>query len=651
MKFSAIPMLQNLIQTLKDKAVCVNRSTFALVYDVTFSGLSILFALLLRVGLDINKYHSYYIAKHMIVFSVVCAGTYWWTRLDKVVWRYVSTRELWVIVRSVTVAVIIYGFLWSLLSSHQALPRSTAIIAWFLTIGFLGGARFAYRMICDFQDARLYPKESVDTKRVLLVGINDHTEKFIRATLNNPTNPFDIVGIVEEGTSRIGRQIHGIDIRGTVNNLAKVLQYLQERNLSPDILVVGDLQGGGAALRQVFDECQSYQLPVKRLPKLVDWAAERMSPASLNPVALEDLLKRPQVSLEREGVQELIRGRKVLVTGAGGSIGSELVRQICEFNPSQIVLLDHSEYALYRIHQEVEQEFSNIPNIMILANVADRARIQSLFSDVKPDLVFHAAALKHVPIVEENPIEAVITNVIGTKCIAEACLDNQVKAMVAISTDKAVNPSCIMGATKRLAERYCQSLDAAQSENAAVTRFMTVRFGNVLGSTGSVIPLFQSQIEKGGPVTITDPKMQRYFMTIAEAVELVLQAATLGIDSQQQRGQIYVLDMGEPLYVEEVARHLIRLAGLRPDHDIRLEYVGCRAGEKLFEELFYSTEKKQETSCALLHVARSMIQRQDLTGAIDELEKHARKHQQRRTMHLLQAMVPEYSSPILQDVG
>ena len=651
MKQFATQLVQTMAGVLKRKAESVNRSTFALVYDVTTSGLSILLALLLRVGLDINKYDPYYIAKHMVVFSIICAGTYWWTRLDRVVWRYVSTRELWSIVRAVTVAVVLYGFLWFLLSSHQALPRSVAIIAWFLTIGFLGGARFAYRMLCDFQEARSYPKTSVEFKKILLVGINDQTEKFIRATLNNASNPFEIVGIVEEGSSRIGRQIHGVDVRGTIANLANVLDHLLERSLAPDIVVVSDLQGGGAALRQIFEACELYDLPVKRLPKLVDWAAERISPASLNSVALEDLLKRPQVSLEREGVQELIQGHKVLITGAGGSIGSELVRQICSFTPSQIVLLDNSEYALYKIHQEVEQEFPKIANRMVLADVADYQRIQTLFLELKPDLVFHAAALKHVPIVEENPVEAVITNVIGTKCVAEACLANHVQALVVISTDKAINPSSIMGATKRLAERYCQSLDCGQGEGAETTRIMTVRFGNVLGSTGSVIPLFQSQIEKGGPITITDSKMQRYFMTIAEAVELVLQSATLGMGAQTPRGQIYVLDMGEPLYVEQVARHLIRLAGLRPDHDIRLEYTGCRAGEKLLEELYYSTEEKQETSCSLINVARSTAQKQDLSKALDELEKYARKHQSRQTMHLLQAMVPEYSSIILQEVG
>lgn len=636
---------------IKSKNESFNRSAFAFIYDVTLSGFSILFALLLRVGLDINKYNPYYIFKHMVVFGAICAATYWWTRLDKVVWRYVSIRELWVIVRSVSIAIVLYGFLWFLLSSHQALPRSVAVIAWFLTIGFLGGARFLYRMLHDFQESHSRAKGVVDTKRILLIGLDDQTEKFIRASLSSSVEVFEIMGIVEEGTSRIGRQIHGVDIRGTISNLPKVLEHLGGRNLMPDIVVVGELQGGGAALRQVFENCETHQLPVRRLPKLSDWAAAQISPAALNPIALEDLLKRPQISLEREGVQALIRGSKVLVTGAGGSIGSELVRQICSFSPSKIVLLDHSEYALYCIHQEVEQAFPKTSNTMVLADVADNSRIQALFSETKPDLVFHAAALKHVPIVEENPVEAVITNVIGTKCVAEACLENNIKAMVMISTDKAINPSNIMGATKRLAERYCQSLDREQKQGSPQTRFITVRFGNVLGSTGSVVPLFQSQIEKGGPITITDPQMQRYFMTIGEAVELVLQAATLGVSQKGQGGQIYVLDMGEPLYVEEVARHLIRLAGLRPDHDIKLDYVGSRAGEKLFEELFYPTEEKQETACALIHIAQSSVPDQDLTKALEELEKHARKHHHRQTMHLLQAMVPEYASIDLQDVG
>ncbi len=647
--FDFLTDLQKPLQSWVQK---LNRAAVAFCVDVMLAASSILIGLLLRVGGDIVKYKGAYIAKHMIVFGLVCASVFWLTRLHKVVWRYVSVRELQAVVQSVSIAVVIYAGLWFLLSAHQALPRSLLVLSWVLSIVFIGGVRFAYRLFCDFRERQ--PSSSVEAeqrKKLLLVGVNDQSEKFIRASQNMPDSPFEIIGLVDEGTSRIGRQVHGIDVRGTISSLKEVLSHLEERKLSPEMIVISELHGGGAVVRQVFADCEAAQIPVRRLPNLSDWATQQISPASLNPVALEDLLQRPQVSLERDSVLNLIAGQKVLVTGAGGSIGSELVRQICAFKPQQIVLLDNSEYALYNIHQEISENFPEMPCEMVLADVADGPRIKSVMQRVRPHLVFHAAALKHVPIVEMNPIEAIITNAIGTQLVAEACSDNQVQAMVMISTDKAITPSCVMGATKRLAEKYCQSLDCSEKQDNQSTRFITVRFGNVLGSTGSVIPLFQRQIQQGGPVTITDPKMRRYFMTIAEAVELVLQAGTLGIKSESHRGQIYVLDMGEPLYVEEVARHLIRLAGLLPDQDIKIKYVGTRPGEKLEEELFYAHEKKIATSCDLINIAYSSNQHGDISNMLKELEIAARRHDYNKTMHLLQVLVPEYASPLLQKVG
>ena len=315
----------------------------------------------------------------------------------------------------------------------------------------------------------------------------------------------------------------------------------------------------------------------------------------------------------------LIEGRRVLVTGAGGSIGSELVRQICDFGPSELVLLDHSEANLYAIDLETAGRKPDVRRHAVLADVRDRGRLDRMLAKFRPHLVFHAAALKHVPMVEANIFEGVMTNVVGTVNVADACVKAMVGAMVLISTDKAVNPASVMGATKRIAERYCQALDIRRG-NGDGTRCVTVRFGNVLGSTGSVVPLFQQQLAAGGPLTLTDPEMKRYFMTVREAVQLVLQASALGSRDHEQEGKILVLDMGEPVRIVDLARQMIRLAGLRPDVDVKIEIIGPRPGEKLAEEMFHGGEPLVPTEIkGILAAAPRAADAGELARAVDEL--------------------------------
>jgi FlaA1/EpsC-like NDP-sugar epimerase len=309
----------------------------------------------------------------------------------------------------------------------------------------------------------------------------------------------------------------------------------------------------------------------------------------VRPIAIEDLLGRPQMPLDRDAMRAMVAGRRVAVTGAGGSIGSELVRQVAGFAPAELVLIEQSEFNLYTIEAEVRAAHAGLPCPAVLADVRDRRRIARLFETCRPEVVFHAAALKHVPLVELNPFEGVATNVGGTVNVADAAVAAGAGAVVVISTDKAINPTSVMGASKRIAERYCQALDL-RGAAAGGTRFVTVRFGNVLGSTGSVVPLFQRQIAAGGPVTVTHPEMRRYFMTTREAVELVLQAAALGLGDGAFGGKVFVLDMGEPVRILDLARQMIRLSGLRPDADIEIAFIGLRPGEKLFEELFHAGE-------------------------------------------------------------
>lgn len=365
--------------------------------------------------------------------------------------------------------------------------------------------------------------------------------------------------------------------------------------------------------------------------------------SEIRPIEVEDLLGRPQRVLDRSGLERMVAGRRVLVTGAGGTIGGELVRQLAALGPSYLALLDNAEYQLYLIDHEMAERWPDLPRVAILGDVRDRVRIDQVLARERPDLVFHAAAFKHVPLVEANPNEGVLTNVAGTRVVADAAAAAGVAAMVLISTDKAVNPASLMGVSKRVAESYCQALDVAALARGG-TRFVTVRFGNVLGSTGSVVPLFQRQIAAGGPLTVTDPEMTRYFMTVREAVELVLQACDLALSGpKDESGAIHVLEMGQPVKILDLARQMIRLAGLRPGDDIKITFTGLRPGEKLYEELFHDQENLVATGRPGILLARPRTaDLAILARALDEIEEAARNRRTDDTLAALLRLVPEY---------
>jgi O-antigen biosynthesis protein WbqV len=421
-----------------------------------------------------------------------------------------------------------------------------------------------------------------------------------------------------------------------------VVERLNQGGNAPQRLIVTEDTLGGGRLRRLVDAADKLGLTVARLPKLTDFrTAQAGGPIKLEmrPIAIEDLLGRPQTVLDRDQMRAMITGKRVLVTGAGGTIGGELARQIADHGPAQLTLLDHSEYALYTIDLEISERKPDLPRHAILADVRDRARIMAVIAAEKPELVFHAAALKHVPVVETHPVEGVLTNVVGTRNVGEACKANGVSAMVLISTDKAVNPSSVMGATKRLAECCCQLLNAQ-----CATHYVTVRFGNVLGSTGSVVPLFQRQLAAGGPLTVTHPEVTRYFMTVREAVELVLEASVLGAEDEGQGERIYVLDMGEPVRIADLARQMIRLAGLRPDADVKITFTGLRAGEKLNEELFHTAEALAPTRYSGIQLAAPRtIDAVTLARGLDDLEAAARARDTAAALALIARLVPEYS--------
>lgn len=386
-------------------------------------------------------------------------------------------------------------------------------------------------------------------------------------------------------------------------------------------------------------------MTLARMPRVHDLKSGATDEVRIQPIAIEDLLGRPQQPLDRAGMAALVKGKRVLVTGAGGSIGSELVRQVADIGPAELVLVENSEFALYQADREMAERHADMARHAVIADVRDRERIEQVFNHYKPELVFHAAALKHVPLVEDNPFEGILTNAIGTRHVADACEAADVNVMVMISTDKAVNPTNIMGATKRIAETYVQALDLRRGANEG-TRFVTVRFGNVLGSTGSVVPLFQRQLAEGGPITVTHPDMTRYFMTIREAVELVLQASSLGAGSHATDGKIFVLDMGEPVKIVDLARQMIRLAGLTPGVDIEIQYTGTRPGEKLFEEIFHGSEPPAPTEAAGILLAAPRTQDVDEVNAVlAKLEAAAHGGDLGGLMDAIAALVPEYAPP------
>jgi len=499
--------------------------------------------------------------------------------------------------------------------------------------------RIGYRLMQENPE-----REAAAAQAVLLVGAGEGADLFLRALAADRAAPWHVGGLLSLGRAQTGRRIHGHPILGGIDEAGEVLARLRTAGRLPACLVVTETEIAGPALARLMEVADREGLRVFRAPR-----PTALDPASgpahveLKPVALEDLLNRPQVPLDRAGMARLIQGRRVLVTGAGGSIGSELARQVAALGPELLILLDNGEFALWQIDLELGESFPAQARRAVIADVRDEARIRAICAELRPELVFHAAALKHVPMVEANPLEGLLTNAIGTRAVADAARAAGAQAMVVISTDKAVNPTSVMGAAKRLAEMYCQALDLAARESGGM-RCITVRFGNVLGSTGSVVPLFQRQLARGGPLTVTHPDMQRYFMTVREAVGLVLQASVVATGpGGEGQGGIFVLDMGEPVKIVDLARQMIRLAGRRPEQDVEIRFTGLRPGEKLYEEIFHGKEPPVPTAHPGLLMATPRTADAALVGrALDDIAASCRGGQTRLALAQLARMVPEF---------
>ncbi|MBC8241364.1 MAG: polysaccharide biosynthesis protein, partial [Alphaproteobacteria bacterium] len=520
------------------------------VHDVFMAALSFELAVWLRYQTYGKPQEFFFLWHGTAIFTVVCALVFWRMGLYRGIWHYASLSDLIAIVKAVTLAILVYLPVMFVLDRLENFPRSAMILNWPVLVVFLMASRLLYRFSKDGDLRAVFERADDGLVPVLLIGAGDEAETFIRAMARDRQASYRVVGIVDHKRSRIGRDIRGVTVLGGLDELEAVVKRLERKGRKPQRLIITWSKLDGATIGALLERAENLGLTLSRMPRLTDFQSggKGGTKMEVQAVQVEDLLGRPQQVLDRAAMQALISGRRVLITGAGGTIGAELARQIAAHAPAHVSLLDNGEHALYRIDLEFSASWPEISRRAILGDVRDAERLAVVFEREQPELVFHAAAFKHVPMVEGNPNEGVLTNVMGTANVARACQSAGVAVMVQISTDKAVNPTSVMGASKRIAEMICQNLSLSSSG----CRFVTVRFGNVLGSTGSVVPLFQRQLARGGPLTVTDPEVTRYFMTTREAVELILQA-TAAAPTRDGEGKIFVLDMGKPVTILDLA--------------------------------------------------------------------------------------------------
>ena len=565
------------------------RSLFAFLHDITACVAAWLCAYWLRFTPDVPPYYLEQALRTLAWIVPVHAVLFWSFGLYRGIWRYASLPDLRRILFAVGVAAALVPTLMFML--QIAVPRTVLILTPVLLLLMMGGSRIAYRawkerMLTGLMAARGEP--------VLVLGADDAAVNLIRELKRS--SQWRVVGVLDDDATKTGRLLQGVSVLGRFNEIPR-----WQRQMGVNQAIIAMPEASHSERRRVLEFCNHAGLKVLTVPSFDDLVSGRVTVSQVRHVELDDLLGRDPVKLDTEGLRGWLAGRVVMVTGAGGSIGAELCRQVARFGPRRLVLFEHNEFALYTIEQEFAAAHPRLPVAPAIGDVKDATRVEQVIRGHRPSVIFHAAAYKHVPLMEsENAWQAVLNNVAGTHVMARAAAAGGVEKFVFVSTDKAVNPTSVMGASKRLGEMVCQAL-----QRQAGTRFVMVRFGNVLGSTGSVIPKFREQIARGGPVTVTHPEVTRYFMSIPEAVQLVMQAGLMG-----EGGEVFVLDMGEPVKITDLARDLIRLSGYAGE-EIRITYTGLRPGEKLYEEPLSSAESLLPTRHSKLRIARARAENGD----------------------------------------
>lgn len=608
----------------------------SIAHDLMVAGSAFLLSYVTVLGIDLTL-DTPGIVEKTGAFVAACAFFFFFFSMHRGSWRYVSIPDLTTIIKATAFSVLVYTVGAFLMTRGSNVPRSVPVLTTLYMIAGLSASRLAYRLLLEHSLGFPTPSKLKEKRYVLLCGLTDAAESFIRSTRRDVNRETGVVGILDDSSNQ-AKIVRGVKVLGTLSELEPIVARLQRSGTKVSELIVTEAAPSRERLGEIVELATRLGIKASRIPGTTETAliTDRIEP---KPIDLGDLLGRPEVKTDLEGVASLINGKVVLATGAGGSIGSELCRQIAMFGPSELAITDSSEFHLYLLDLELRERHPDLKIVTRIVDVRDSGRVSHLFEDVKPEVVFHAAALKHVPLVESNPLEGIKTNLLGTRNVANAAMENGASTFVMISTDKAVNPTNIMGTTKRAAEAYCQALDVVSKK----TRFKTVRFGNVLGSNGSVVPRFQEQIANGGPVTVTHPNMVRFFMTIPEAVRLVLHASARALRQQSDRGKIMVLDMGEPVRIANLAERMIQLAGFRPHTDIEIVFTGLRPGEKLFEELFDTSEAQDGlTEEGYVVASPRIIDSALLHRTLSGIETAVGKENSVRAIELLLHIVPEY---------
>jgi len=632
---------------MKNKLFLYRNLVVVMAVDVLIFSVALYSAHLVRFDFNVPIYLQSVFWRILPVVIFLKLILFYWFDLYRGMWRYTGLSDLFNIIKAASlssltiIAVILYSTRFQNGKGFQGFSRSVFIIDWCFTIFLVSVFRLAVRLYYDyFEDIRsgrvslgffnLLGKKETGQKKLLIIGAGNCGEKIFREIKNNASLRYHIVGFIDDNPSKRGLKIHGVPVLGYLDEIESVIKRLKIQEL-----LIAVPSASSANMRKIVEKCKNTGLKFKTIPGYGELIDGRVSINAIREVAYRDLMRRDTIHLEEDQIGAYLKSARILITGAGGSIGSELCRQISRFNPESVVLFERAESPLYEIELELKRLYPEIKYYPVLGDILDETLLRRTFSKYRPHTVFHAAAYKHVPMLELQPWQAIENNIIGTARVIAAAREQETERFVFVSTDKAVRPTNIMGASKRIAELMIQCQKGHADNN---TKFMIVRFGNVFGSVGSVIPLFKKQIAQGGPVTVTHPEVTRYFMTIPEACQLILQAGAMGKGSE-----IFVLNMGTAIKINDMAKDLIRLSGFEPNIDIKIEYIGLRPGEKLYEELIMEGEGLVPTQHGKIMVlSGDACDLNTLTDQIEKLRCLAEEQDHQGILNQLILMVPEY---------